>query len=472
MGLITKEVEIVLSGNNINHFESLGYNIPRRKNKWGVLTVAQNTTIIINVDDLNDTSHMEVVVQCDCCGKNINIYWKNYKKGIFDDDKYYCKHCRTVFRVNKSYQTKLKNGKSFEQWCIDNNQLDILNRWDYELNSCKPSEVTYGSSSKKYYFKCSRGLHKSELKSINSFTNGHEKSILCNQCNSFAQYLIDKFGDNALKKYWDYEKNVVDPWDITKSCAKPKVWIKCQEKSYHESYTVKPSDFTNNDSRCPYCATKNGKVHPLDSLGKVLEDKKLLHLWSDKNKKSPYKYTPFSSQEVWWKCPEGIHEDYYRIISNSNKYDFRCPECQYSKGETKISDILTDKGLIKIDQKDYKILNDIFKEKYDYYILQKEFDGLTGLNGGLLSYDFYIPKFNLNLLIEYQGEQHERYIPGFHKSKKDFEKQLEHDRRKREYAKNNNINLLEIWYYDFDRIEKILNSILINKGDKYENISK
>ena len=27
----------------------------------------------------------------------------------------------------------------------------------------------------------------------------------------------------------------------------------------------------------------------------------------------------------------------------------------------------------------------------------------------------------LNLLIEYQGEQHEKYIPGFHKSKKDFE---------------------------------------------------
>ena len=41
-------------------------------------------------------------------------------------------------------------------------------------------------------------------------------------------------------------------------------------------------------------------------------------------------------------------------------------------------------------------------------------------------------------------------------SKEDFERQLEHDRRKKEYAKQNNINLLEIWYYDIDNIEEIL----------------
>lgn len=42
------------------------------------------------------------------------------------------------------------------------------------------------------------------------------------------------------------------------------------------------------------------------------------------------------------------------------------------------------------------------------------------------------------------------------KLKKDFERQLEHDKRKREYAKQHNIKLLEIWYYDIDNIENIL----------------
>lgn len=77
-------------------------------------------------------------------------------------------------------------------------------------------------------------------------------------------------------------------------------------------------------------------------------------------------------------------------------------------------------------------------------------------------YDFYLLKHNL--LIEYQGEQHEKYKPGLHKSINDFEKQQEHDKRKREYAKQNNIKLLEIWYWDFDNIEKILDNYLINKN--------
>jgi very-short-patch-repair endonuclease len=75
-----------------------------------------------------------------------------------------------------------------------------------------------------------------------------------------------------------------------------------------------------------------------------------------------------------------------------------------------------------------------------------------------LSYDFFLPEYNL--LIEYQGEQHEKYIKGFHKNKKAFINQQEHDKRKREYAKNHNIKLLEIWYYDFDNIEQILDKEL------------
>ena len=83
-----------------------------------------------------------------------------------------------------------------------------------------------------------------------------------------------------------------------------------------------------------------------------------------------------------------------------------------------------------------------------------KYDSLIGLGGGNLSYDFYLPDYNL--LIECQGIQHESYTKGFHKTKKDFERQLEHDRRKREYAKQHNIKLLEIWYYDMDNIEDIL----------------
>ena len=93
-------------------------------------------------------------------------------------------------------------------------------------------------------------------------------------------------------------------------------------------------------------------------------------------------------------------------------------------------------------------------QKYNVkYIPQKEYKGLVGTKGGNLSYDFYLPDYNL--LIECQGIQHEKWMEGWI-TKEGFEKQLEHDKRKREYAKQHNIKLLEIWYYDMDNIEDIL----------------
>ena len=52
------------------------------------------------------------------------------------------------------------------------------------------------------------------------------------------------------------------------------------------------------------------------------------------------------------------------------------------------------------------------------------------------------------------------------KTQEEFEIQKEHDRRKREYAKSHGIDLLEIWYWDFDNIEDILYNYLRNKDIK------
>ena len=76
------------------------------------------------------------------------------------------------------------------------------------------------------------------------------------------------------------------------------------------------------------------------------------------------------------------------------------------------------------------------------------------INNGKLSYDFYLPQYNL--LVEVQGEQHERPIRQFG-GEEQFQKQIEHDKRKREYAKSHGYKLLEIWYYDYNNIEEILN---------------
>jgi len=441
MALITKEVTIKWERKTCTHYKNLGYPFTKIKDDF-----------VVNVEDLMDNSMVQIEVQCDECGRIVSTSWRNYKNNINRNIKYYCSKCADkIFERNeKTRKTNFKKENSFKQWCLDNNRKDVLDRWDYELNKLNPNEINYGTK-RKYYFKCPKGIHKSELKNIGHFTKGQEGSIKCKQCNSFAQWGIDNLGEDFLEKYWDYKKNKLNPWEISHG-SREKVWIKCQEKDYH-SYDILCHSFVTGN-RCLYCAGK--KVHKLDSLGTLYP--KVLDIWSDKNEKSPYEYTPKSHQYVWWKCPDGKHEDYFRRIDSLNNHNFRCPECNNSKGEESISNCLINKRFIKIDQEEFEQLIDEDKYNKNYYIPQMKYSGLLGLGNGLLSYDFYIPK--LNLLIEYQGEMHERFVRGIHKSIKDFEKQQEHDRRKKVYAQNNNINLFEIWYYDFDNIEEILDTKL------------
>lgn len=116
-----------------------------------------------------------------------------------------------------------------------------------------------------------------------------------------------------------------------------------------------------------------------------------------------------------------------------------CPNCTVkSKGEDAIQNYLKENNIVHFEQ--------------------QKFSGLKGVYGGLLSYDFYLPDYNL--LIEYQGEQHFRSIEYFG-GEKAFIKQQEHDKRKRNYAKLHKINLLEI-RYDEDvnpALDKYFNNI-------------
>lgn len=51
-----------------------------------------------------------------------------------------------------------------------------------------------------------------------------------------------------------------------------------------------------------------------------------------------------------------------------------------------------------------------------------------------------------NLAVEYQGEQHYKYIPHWHKSKTDFEYRQECDKLKKEQIRSRGITLLLVKY--------------------------
>ena len=154
-----------------------------------------------------------------------------------------------------------------------------------------------------------------------------------------------------------------------------------------------------------------------------------------------------SNKKLLLKCKCGAKfEKSFAKFKGRN--EAQCRICSISRGEKRIVEWLE---------------NNCFKKDMDY-IHQKSFDNLRGISNGLLSYDFYLSNFNL--LIEYQGEYHDG-TPN-NQTEIQFKKQQEHDRRKKEYAKKHNIELLEIWYWQYDKIESILDKWL----KKYELIKE
>lgn len=251
MGLITEEVEVSLGGKNIKWYEDKGYLIPRIKDKRDRIVTRYGTKILVNIKDLPDKSHIKINYICDHCRKEYETTWYNYNIYKKEEGNFYCNKCaHKLYGAENIRINRLKSGLSFEQWCNDNNRKDVLNRWDYDLNKYKPSEISY-SSNILIYLKCEKGIHNSEEKSICNFTSGQGGSIKCNACNSIGQWLKNNYGEDAIKKYWS-DKNKEDPFNVDFSSNKNIILI-CQ--NCKEEKEITPNNYTNRENiACHQCS--------------------------------------------------------------------------------------------------------------------------------------------------------------------------------------------------------------------------
>ena len=380
----------------------------------------------ITIDGKNKMmNHNYIRVKCRYWGKEYDVRLDRFNEGSK------CSYCCNKYENSFAYHIEIELGAKLEDY------------WDYEENGRRdinPWDIYKSSGKVKIWIWCqNKWYHGSYHTTANKFTSKGTRCGFCTNIkvhpkDSFGQWLIDTYGNDAIEKYWS-PKNILNPFKIAKGSSSTQVWILCQEKDYHNDnggYKILPNDFYQGH-RCPYCNRNSGKVHPNDSFGALYPSK--AKYWSEKNDKSPFEVAPRSGDKYKFIC-EKCGKEFDRSLINLNVRNSGvfCQDCNNSQLEEITKQVL---------------------QKYNIkYIPQKEYDGLIGLGNGNLSYDFYLPDYNL--LIECQGEQHEHYCKGFHKNKKDFERQLEHDRRKKQYTIDQNINFLEIWYYDIDNIEDIL----------------
>lgn len=131
---------------------------------------------------------------------------------------------------------------------------------------------------------------------------------------------------------------------------------------------------------------------------------------------------------------------------------YACPVCSgVSKGEAKLYDLLTNMDIDFEQQKTFDTCR--FKD-----------------TNALAKFDFFLS--DLNILIEYNGEQHYGYRvsngkPGWN-NEENFKATQERDRQKIEWCKENDFPLLIIPYTDFnildeDYLQEKINELIIKK---------
>lgn len=278
-----------------------------------------------------------------------------------------------------------------------------------------------------------------------SFINAGKR---CGKCcgsyeNSFAHY-VEKELNLKLEDVWDFEKNIDNPYLISKSRNEKhksndkdlRVWIKCQNKEYHGSYLISCNSFIYSYSNykkfgCGYCSPtgSNPNVHLYDSFGYNNID--YVQSWSPNNKISPFKITSNNAREFEFICPccKGAFK---RKISVVKRSGVMCKKCVISSGEAIVMRHLNDRRI-----------NYVYDEPY--------FKDLLSNKGNPLRPDFILPDYKI--WIEYDGEFHYRKIY----DDDGHEKIKIYDEIKDKYAKKYGWKLIRIPYWEFDNIEKILN---------------
>lgn len=235
-----------------------------------------------------------------------------------------------------------------------------------------------------------------------------------NGCKECSKITTKKFIEKAKKIHgnkYSYDKTVYIN-------AHTKVCIVCPK---HGEFWQEPNCHITKKQNCPFCSKAyKGNIKTFIQFSKEVHGNKY-----------DYSKVEYANSQTKVKiiCP--IHGEFWQKPGDHINRANGCPICRMSNLEKNVISFLNK--------------NDI---NFSY---QKKFDNCKNKN--CLSFDFYLPYHNL--LIECDGRQHFEPIEHFG-GIENFQYTKKNDEIKTNFAKQNDINLLRIPYYDINKIKEIL----------------
>jgi len=196
--------------------------------------------------------------------------------------------------------------------------------WDYEANGYYTPDNILKSSNYRAHFICKYG-HKFE-RQIYTMKDKNNRLRHCPEC-----YKIKRSGKNddryffevcpEGKEMWDYSINEYDAPETIKSYSQEQAYFKCKKG---HPFKKRISSFTHNPI-CPICDIEKNR-----SIAVKRPD--MLKFWDfEKNTLSPHQTTPYSKEEVFWKCAKCGHEWKQKIAFRATAKEGRCPSCDLKR---------------------------------------------------------------------------------------------------------------------------------------------
>ncbi len=144
--LLDEKVEVSLGSRRIKYYESLGYEIPKYKDKQNRLKVKKGTKLLIDIKDLPFNSNLEVNVKCDNCEKKyLKQYYKHTK---YNDGLDYCIDCR--FQRSKITNLKKYGVDNASKTDESRRTLSVNRRKDFESVKITFEDMGYTLVDKEY----------------------------------------------------------------------------------------------------------------------------------------------------------------------------------------------------------------------------------------------------------------------------------------------------------------------------------
>ncbi len=506
--------------NNSSNFNLNSTKKSKREYLLELIILADSVNVEILSDYINSRTSLKV--KCKIC----NLEWDirpTAIKGRRGKNWKGCQNCGKsrvdLERISRNYkrikkQTKLLNeiteAKNIEILSEYINAKILINlkckRCRYKWSS-RPENIK-GSPNRPWGGcpKCNRGRKADSSKSLEKKfgKESRTKQAITAKAIEHRTKKLKELKEIAERKYIEVISNYIN--------IKIPVKIRCKKCSY--KWLALPSTIKGKASQpwvgCPECRKKS---NPLRTSHQTPEDKKKefnkikcrlnlqnVDVLSDYiNNKTPLKLKCNNCKHMWSSQPRSI----------LRRKDIICPKCKLIKRKKeffkKAQKVALERGG-KLLSAEYinsyttlkwkcDICNSIWKSSYENVVNKKSwcqncsdmlsericrkifeiifnkefpkkiFDWLLYKNKNIMHLDGY--NSDLNLGFEYNGEQHYKFVPRWHKTIKGFEERKKRDKIKKKLCKEFGIILIVVPYWiAYDKMEDFIKKNCANKGLK------